>query len=619
MYDEKHRDNIIDETSQSSNDSSKSPARRGVSRSLTEKRKNYVRRMTQISINFDKNDISTMNYGSLKQLPSAASKISQFQSIIDAHRVKESMNSSKKNEEKLFDVVLLVGFDVTNMSAYVKTVFPKTAKPPPMIEEFIYPTSKRPSDLMTKENQTFSLILTDEYGEHLFGYCRQVVPEGFEICLPLTYCVISKIKASGFYFNVLKEIELRHGQPETHFNFLLRQLQSQTVPKSGKFLHAKLMESPAAKKFPDIAKKPDREAIQKSQTRLNKRLSLESPDWLRLENSPDSQKAPFDLSLINRSLLDKAKRIDEILIRRPNDLRLENGELSVLYESTTSELLVIIFGTLLIERKVILVGRNISKLSSCIMALYSILYPFQVRKEYFPDCKILICFFLHFKWQHTIVAITPNNLSELIQAPFPILAGILEDSVNLSTIEIEDGIVVDLETKSLVRKCGDDSTLVPETLKKSLMLSLKIVDALDQGKMLSNVLIAEAFLQFFVKIFANLSTKSFIKEKFIEMHSDESVKFFLDWFLETVMFKEFLRRKTENDTQREGADVTPSNFYDLFNTKVLEKSVTISNQQQRKNVELLMKNSRQLNKKRNFKDRIKDFWAAPKKEFLLPQ
>lgn len=168
---------------------------------------------------------------------------------------------------------------------------------------------------------------------------------------------------------------------------------------------------------------------------------------------------------------------------------------------------------------------------------------------------------------------------------------------------------MDLETKCLLKKCGDDSTLVPETLKKSLMLSLKIVDALDQGKMLSNVLIAEAFLQFFVKIFANLNARSFNKEKFIETHSNESVKFFLDWFLETVMFKEFLRKKIDNDTQRESG-VPSLNFFDVFNMKVLEKSVTISNQQQRKNVELLMKNSRQINKKRNFKDRIKDFWGS---------
>jgi hypothetical protein len=181
--------------------------------------------------------------------------------------------------------------------------------------------------------------------------------------------------------------------------------------------------------------------------------------------------------------------------------------------------------------------------------------------------------------------------------------------VNLATLEIEDGIVVDLETKTLVRKCGDDTTLVPETLKKSLMLSLKIVDALDRGKMLSNVLIAEAFVQFFVKLFANLNTKCFSKEKFMELHSDLAVKCFLEWFLETVMFKEFLRKKGDHDKQREDG-ATAQNFYDLFNAKVLEKSVTISNHQQRKNVELLMKNSRQLNKKRNFKDRMKDFFNS---------
>lgn len=181
--------------------------------------------------------------------------------------------------------------------------------------------------------------------------------------------------------------------------------------------------------------------------------------------------------------------------------------------------------------------------------------------------------------------------------------------MNLQTLEIEDGIVVDIDARILVKKCGDDSTLVPETLKKSLMLSLKIVDALDQGKMLSNVLIAEAFLQFFVKLFSSLNAKTFAKEAFIELHTDEAVKFFLDWFLETVMFKEFLRKKADSDRQREEG-TTSSTFYDLFNAKVLEKSATISAQQQRKNVERLMKNSRQINKKRNFKDRIKDFFGS---------
>lgn len=378
MYDEKHRDNIVDETSHSSGDSIKSPALRGVSRSLTEKRKRYVRRTTLNSISSDKEEFGkSFRKGSLRRLPSAASKIAQFQTIIDSH--KSVLSTSQSNmQERLFDMLLLVGFDLAKSSCYIKTVFPKSAKAPPMIEQFIYPTEKCPTNLMTKENQNFSLVLTDEYGGHLYGYCRQVVPEGFENCLPLTYVLISNLRATGFYFNVLKEIEARHGQPEKQFNHLLNQLQIQAIPTSGRLLHAKLMESPVAKKCPEIPKKPDRETIQKSQTRLNKRLSLESPEWLKNQSPPDALKAPFDLSLINRSLLDKVKNIDEVVIKRPNDLRLECCELSVLYESTTSELLVIIFGTLLIERKVILVGSNLSKLSSCILALYSILYPFQV-------------------------------------------------------------------------------------------------------------------------------------------------------------------------------------------------------------------------------------------------
>lgn len=182
VYDEKHRDNIVDETSHSSGESSKSLATRGVYRSLTEKRKNYVRRMTQISTKFDQNDIASQGFESLCQLPSAASKISQFQSLIDSHKAAESPKMTKNKQERLFDMVLLVGFDVQKSSAYVKSVFPKSANPPVMIEQFIYPTEKKPIDLMTKENQNFCLILTDEYGDHLYGYCRQVVPEGFENC-----------------------------------------------------------------------------------------------------------------------------------------------------------------------------------------------------------------------------------------------------------------------------------------------------------------------------------------------------------------------------------------------------------------------------------------------------
>lgn len=43
---------------------------------------------------------------------------------------------------------------------------------------------------------------------------------------------------------------------------------------------------------------------------------------------------------------------------------------------------------------------------------------------------------------------------------------------------------MDLEAKSLIKKCEDEATLIPETLRKSMLLSLKIEDAVDKGKKL---------------------------------------------------------------------------------------------------------------------------------------
>jgi hypothetical protein len=138
MYDEKHRDSIMmDETSGSSTETNKNPAHR-VSRSLTEKRKNYVRRIST-------KDLSTASFGSLHKLPSAsaASIINQFQKIIDSNSPPKSF---KREEANLFKMALLVGYDVMNKKGYVKSIYPKSEKAPAMLEQFIYPTSKNPCE-----------------------------------------------------------------------------------------------------------------------------------------------------------------------------------------------------------------------------------------------------------------------------------------------------------------------------------------------------------------------------------------------------------------------------------------------------------------------------------------
>lgn len=110
-----------------------------------------------------------------------------------------------------------------------------------------------------------------------------------------------------------------------------------------------------------------------------------------------------------------------------------------------------------------------------------------------------------FQWQHTLVTILPQELVEVCQAPFPVLAGMLEPI----QFDIEDALIINLDNRTVAQKCEDEATILPAALRDSLKVSLDMVDLLDQGRMLSSVLIAEAFLRFFVELFAGYKHKHF--------------------------------------------------------------------------------------------------------------
>lgn len=608
-----------------------------LTRSLTEKRKDYVRRISIKGPEAIPSMVSN-NYGSLNQtfkspvktftaeapartaspltveeiaieaVESTGDRIKRFQKMI---RENGDKNGGEQEEEddspKLFKCCLLVGFNLSTNLPYKKFVYP--ARPgvvPQNIEHLIFPTrhllnQKRP-------NQEYSLILTDNNGAQVYGYCRRVLPENCEYCLPLAYCIVSEKKAPGFYFRVLKEIEVRHGQTESQAMVLLRHLHSCAVPEPGKVLHVKVNLNAVTRRLGMVGGSGSHKVSPK-------RMSLEvNPKWLteasmttlekrgaeekKLQQSSGSASSSAvdekTLSFINRGMLLKSgspgdQRMEEILIRRPTDLRLESTELSTLYESLGSELLLHAFSSLLLERKVILFGENIAIVTSCVLGLQTILYPF--------------------KWQHTLVTILPENLLEICQAPFPVLAGTLTGI----EYELEDGLVIDVDRRLLVQHCGDEFTILPPSLRSSLLMSLEMVNLIDQGKMLSNVLIAEAFLRFFVELFANYKQKTFNKEVFIESHPLASVNLFLEWFVETSFFRHILHNKAQFKSGNLAVERVlvdeqlEANYYDLFDAKLLEKAENKSKTDQ--SIENIMKNCKLINKKtKTFKERFKHFF-----------
>lgn len=461
-----------------------------LTRSLTEKRKDYVRRTVTnrekykkdvrsiygtVHKGFQLTDIATEAGVDASSIVPISERLSRYKELMEASTSSETNKSPTKTNnnhpESLFQVCLLIGFNITTNQPYVRWKFPMNASAPDNVEEMVFP-SKDMLMHTDQSNQNFSLVFTDLDGNRLYGFCRRVLPEGSQVFLPLVYCMVTTHLAPDFYFKILQEVEVRHGHSDTYTNSMLKSLHPMNIPHAGDTLSCPLPELPQPA------------AILTHANRHSKRLSLElNPKWLsevRLEASRQAHES-------KKSGSAELPDIDntQLVIRRPKDLRLEHSEISELHRWLGPELLVAVFGTLLHERKVIFYSRNINKLSSCVLGLHAILYPFT--------------------WQYPMITVLPDHIMDICQAPIPIIIGCMQEV----HVEIEDGIVVNLDTKKAMQQCGDENMILPDELRQSLQMSLDLVDMLNQGKTLSNVLIAEAFLRFFVELLQGFDVQSF--------------------------------------------------------------------------------------------------------------
>lgn len=66
--------------------------------------------------------------------------------------------------------------------------------------------------------------------------------------------------------------------------------------------------------------------------------------------------------------------------------------------------MLVIFASMLYERRIIFVSRRLYRLSACVQAANAIIYP------------------MH--WQHIFIPVLPKHLSECLLAPMPFLIGV---------------------------------------------------------------------------------------------------------------------------------------------------------------------------------------------------
>ncbi|XP_028164771.1 suppression of tumorigenicity 5 protein-like isoform X2 [Ostrinia furnacalis] len=625
-----------------------------LTRSLTEKRKNYVRRVSSRVAYLDQNNIkrplrhrhqtsvcsykseiidnpystfrswksfrtSRSNLNDSKMADTTESKFNLTDSTGNILSMKDEFDSDsidkysidektgcvdielpfEPRERGLFNICLLVGLNYMTGEAYVKSVFPNQVQVPPHIENLIFPetlsaASKGEWAAEAKGAQCYSLVLTDERGERSYGYCRRVLPEGASTCLPLCYCLIGRYRAPGFYYKVLQEIESHHGSSEVEIHSILQQLFETDFPSPGEELSitynhkydsdicisdktyrnsVNLGDILKCKTMPDMRRSGGNE-FSNEPSNGSKELddgSNEVGDGSKeLANGSDGSEArdysdlPKFLDLENnngpKKVLLSLENPRTRIIKRPLEPRVDEDNLSTLLDSLGAGLVIKVFGSLLLERKLVICSDQLSAVSSCMEALQSALYPFV--------------------WQQPLIAAIPSEIQrDVLEAPLPILAGMLKtQEVDYTGVLFEEGMLIDLTHPSkAIFYQGDESTILPTTSYKTLKTALQMETNKHTNKLdnkTRNVMISEAFLRFFVDILGDFwrffsvgelkdgdlgkGNVVFDKEAYIKSVPSKQNQYFLEWFTETAMFNHFIQNMSVSIRLQPQSPTTPA-------------------------------------------------------------
>ncbi|KAG8450851.1 hypothetical protein GDO86_003207 [Hymenochirus boettgeri] len=237
----------------------------------------------------------------------------------------------------------------------------------------------------------------------------------------------------------------------------------------------------------------------------------------------------------------RGKRLPEVYcmvieLCRPMDSRLEHVDFDCLLKCLNVSLIIKVFASLLLERRVIFVADNLSTLSKCAHAVLAMLYPFT--------------------WQHTYIPVLPASMIDIVCSPTPFLIGILPCSLPLlSDLPIEEVLIVDLCANKFLRTLSDEDNILPHKLQAALIQILEQRDHImlkehhfPEEEVTLNSLVSEAFVWFFVEIVGHYSLYMYVNEKgervfprdpFRKSHNSKSIRQFLDIFMETQMFAGF--------------------------------------------------------------------------------
>eukprot|EP00026_Physarum_polycephalum_P001911 Phypoly_transcript_01914.p1 GENE.Phypoly_transcript_01914~~Phypoly_transcript_01914.p1 ORF type:complete len:893 (+),score=151.82 Phypoly_transcript_01914:162-2840(+) len=211
--------------------------------------------------------------------------------------------------------------------------------------------------------------------------------------------------------------------------------------------------------------------------------------------------------------------------------------LPLLANLTTTPILQL-FASLLFERRTILVSSSLERVSACVQAAVSALFPFA--------------------WHHIFIPVLPLSLVDYCSAPMPFVIGLHSSLLlSLQKMPMSEVVLVDLDRDQVSAVAGD-LALLPQSLLGPLKTVLDAATA-DFHRITSTSKstldwqrVAEAFRHFFVRVFHSYArffvqkpgadAVKFDKDAFIQAQPKQ-IRKFLETFCASQMFERFIAER----------------------------------------------------------------------------
>ncbi|XKL60307.1 hypothetical protein PGB90_001323 [Kerria lacca] len=223
--------------------------------------------------------------------------------------------------------------------------------------------------------------------------------------------------------------------------------------------------------------------------------------------------------------------LKEFVCEAPSQFKLpsipENRNLTEYYNAVDNHNMMIIFASMLYERRIIFTSKKLSRLSACVQSANALLYPMS--------------------WQHIFIPVLPQSLIDYLLAPMPYLIGLPHSLIkNIKRNDLGDVVILDADNNAVETPFHDLESL-PADVVHNLQKQLR-----NRASVLGDG-VSRAFLRALVQLIGGYRDAlkisqgkkiTFSQEAFVESRPS-SIQPFLKKMLELQIFQQFIEERLD--------------------------------------------------------------------------